>query len=235
MGMLRVVAAVAILIGLAGCSDDTPKVPAHWKVVGQTRPPGNRIVFVEMDPKFAKNRGDYDSAVAALCDGQTMNVGFFLPGDRVPQSSITRDFFGAGGWSNYSPIALAGCQAAGDRFTKWDCDRAGTEGAPEGALCGEGVKEAYAAILSLGSEIGTGAACGWKPAHPENVTIAKTYLDGLPDLQRKVSWHNTFDLFSRPTGPDDRRDCQRLRKQIQTDAAAARKLLSKPVKQAPAG
>jgi hypothetical protein len=214
---------------VGGC-DDKHDAVAHWKVVGSTRPPGMRLVFVEMSPQYAKDRGEYDRAVIRLCESGTLNVAFFLPSDMVPPSGTTGDFFNAGGWKGYKPVALGWCGQTGDKmYTVWDCNRAGVDGAPEDALCGEGVEEAYKAILSLGSEVHVSKACGWRP-NPDDRKIGQAYIATLTDLKRKASWQKAFDDNADSTLPYDVANCPKVKKTVQGDAAAARKLLTSQAK-----
>ena len=225
--MRTVLVTVLAVLALWGC-DDKPLAGAHWKVIGGTSPPGMQIAFIEIDPKYFKHIADYNSAVEVICLRGAGTVAFFLPGDRIPASGSTRDFFAAGGWSNYSEVVLAWCnRSSNDRYTKWDCDRAGADDAPDGALCGQGVKEAYDALMSLGVEIGMANACGWKPAHPEDRAIANAYLESVANIERRAKWMHAFTPFANDTtGPDDRQNCRRLRPEIERRAAAARKLLA---------
>lgn len=219
------IATALMSIAVGGCDDKQQDASAHWKVVGGTHPPGMRIVFVEMSPEHARERQEYDAAVAKLCEPGTFNVAFFLPGDRVPPSGTTKDFFEAGGWSGYKTVVHAWCGHSGDdTYTTWDCDRAGVDGAPEHALCGEGVGAAYDAILSLSGEIHVSKACGWRP-NPDDRRIAQTYIASLTDLKRKAGWQKAFDDNADSTLPYDVSNCPKVKRTVQEHAAAARKLL----------
>lgn len=43
----------------------------------------------------------------------------------------------------------------------WDCERAGVEGAPLSALCGELFRTAHGVVLALAGYEGIGKECGW--------------------------------------------------------------------------
>ena len=223
-------AAVLTVSTLGGCDDKQPNPSVHWKVIGGTHPPGMRIVFVEMSHEHAKMRQEYDRAVASLCESGTLNIAFFSPGDIVPPSGTTREFFDGGGWKGYKPTVLAWCGHLGDDiYTKWDCDRAGVDGAPEGSLCGDGVEAAYGAILSLGSEIRVSKACGWR-TNPEDMKIAQTYIASLTNVNRKANWQKVFDDDANSTLPYDVTNCPKVRRTVLEHAAAARKLLGDQAK-----
>jgi len=197
---------------------------AQWKVVGGL-PDGVKTIYVEMDPQYAKDRREYDAAVEHLCrDRQICNVAFFLPGDRVPNQD-SRTFFASGGWANYPVLASWwGNRNSGlFEFKSWDCRRAGEEGAPPSALCGEGVAEAYNAVLALAGRAGTGEACGWPKTN--DAKLAQTYIANIKNPGRQQVFKEGFDLFYPSKGPDDRADCKKLRGKIDDAAKVARKTL----------
>ena len=135
--MKRTSVAVCMLLALAGC--DAPAERAHWKVVGQLND-GLKASFVEIDGMKAQDRATYDDAVSTLCRSQQICViGFFVAGDRVPNSQDSRQFFASGGWEPYAPLAIwwSNTTTGKTGFTKWDCKRAGAGGAPPDALCGK--------------------------------------------------------------------------------------------------
>jgi hypothetical protein len=43
----------------------------------------------------------------------------------------------------------------------WDCERAGVEGSPLSALCGETFRTAHTVVLRLAGYEGIGKECGW--------------------------------------------------------------------------
>ena len=142
--LLLVLAGLGVvwLTGSMNNRDQEPK-SANWKVIGGLTD-GVMTKFVQMDPLYAMDRCEYDNAVNAVCREQSIcAIAFFLPGDRVPTSQSSRNFFDAGGWANYPVLAMWwGNRNSGSlEYTKWDCDRAGAVGTPLSALCGAGVKE----------------------------------------------------------------------------------------------
>lgn len=113
--------------GMAASSGD------HWKQVGGLDDSEN-FKFVEVDKPNA-GAAVYDDAISKLCGGGgCVQVGFFLVGDSIPPSTSRSAFFRDGGWAKYTPAAVYFT----NEFTKWDCEKAGSEGAPASALCGEG-------------------------------------------------------------------------------------------------
>jgi hypothetical protein len=148
-------------------------------------------VPVELRSKVLK------AASNELCSRRTHGnicvVGFYLPGDKVPVTTAL-DFSGT------DPIAVWwGNEASGTKsFTKWDCLRAGEVGAPENALCGRGVKEAFDAVLSLAARTGIGEFCRW-PNRPDVAADTTEVLGFAESLGRADSFKSQFDT-SRASG-----------------------------------
>jgi len=221
-GGLALIAALGA-IALSGCA---PKTGAHWKEVGSID--GEFIQFVEVDAASAKDGAVYRDAAAQLCHpGSCLQVGFFLPGDPVPPSGSRRDFFQTGGWASYAPAAIfmASSTGPGD-FTKWDCQKAGEADAPSSALCGQGARPEYRAILDLATRTGWTLGCGL-PA-TDNDTVLEKYLRGVSSVKR-AELAAAYDQMKRETskGPDDPANCANLRARIEADGRAARDLLAK--------
>jgi hypothetical protein len=115
-----------------------PQAPTitNWRVIGALID-GWKTKFVEIKAEHAKERVVYDNAVNTLCrEISFCNIAFFLPGDRVPANQSAKDFFDAGGWNNYPVVALwlENWASGSFEYTRWDCDRAGADGAPMSAL-----------------------------------------------------------------------------------------------------
>jgi len=217
--------ALVVLGNLLPSASKQQDASANWKVIGGSIG-GLYIKFVQMDPLYAKDRSEYDYAVKTLCREQSFcEVAFFLPGDRVPANQDSRDFFRAGGWTHYPLLAMWLQNRNSGSYTVWDCDRAGTEGAPLSALCGAGVSDAYDAILSLAGRAGTAEGCGW----PKNgdARAALAYIANIKEAGRREQFKKEFDEMyqSSRKGPDDRADCSRLRSKIEQSAKAARKTI----------
>jgi len=116
---------------LSACNAPGPLAGSGWRQAGGLD--GDMIPFVEVSPDKAKDGATYREAINRLCGpGHCVQVGFFLAGDSIPPSGTRGDFFRAGGWGNYKPLAVY----MGGEFTKWDCERAGEVAAPMSALCG---------------------------------------------------------------------------------------------------
>jgi hypothetical protein len=127
---------VAFTLFLSACHAPVSVDGNGWRQAGGLD--GDMIPFVEVSPDKAKDGATYREAIDRLCGpGRCVQVGFFLAGDSVPPSGPRGDFFRAGGWGNYKPLAVY----MGGEFTKWDCERAGEEAAPPSALCDESTHE----------------------------------------------------------------------------------------------
>jgi Domain of unknown function (DUF4429) len=135
VGCLIIAAAFVVLIVVLGqLGSNLVSEPAHagknWKVVGGLND-GQNMKFVAVDQ--AGLGGDfYNEAIQQLCpSAECAYVGFFTPGDKIPPSTSSSEFFERGGWKEYRPAAVYLVNG----FTKWDCDKAGYANAPEGSLC----------------------------------------------------------------------------------------------------
>ena len=226
--LLLVLAGLGVVwwIGSTSPADQT-QTNANWHVIGGLSD-GLKTKFVEMSPQHARNRREYDNAVNTLCrDISICTVAFFFPGDRVPADQSAKVFFDRGGWTNYPVVALWwGNRNSGSfEYTKWDCDRAGVEGAPANALCGPGVNDAYSAVLSLAGRAGTAEACGWPKNDDAKLTLA--YINNIKEPTRQQEFRKGFERLYQTSKkvPDDRADCSRLRSKIEASAKAARKTL----------
>lgn len=219
--------AACLFLALAGC--DAPPERAHWKVAGQLKD-GLQAKFVEINGTKAQDRATYDDAVSTLCRNQQICViGFFVAGDRLPNSQDSRQFFASGGWEPYSPLAIWWSNTATGKtgFTKWDCKRAGEAGAPIDALCGDGIDEAHSALLSLASRVGIGEACKW-PA-TDGAAIAAKYIASLSDVKRREHFQKAYEQMyvSSRSGPDQLSKCARIRAKLDADAKKARQTLKR--------
>jgi hypothetical protein len=199
----------------------------NWRVIGAFID-GPKTKFVEIKAGHAKDRAEYDNAVNTLCHETSFcTIAFFLPGDRVPTNQSAKDFFDTGGWSNYPVLAFWwGTRDSGSsRYTGWDCDRAGADGAPTDALCGLGVGEAYSAVLALAGRAGTAEACGWPKNDDAKLTLG--YIDNIKEPARQEQFRKGYGLLYQTTkkGPDDSAGCSTLRSKIEASAKAARQTL----------
>jgi hypothetical protein len=68
-------------------------------------------------------------------------------------------------------------------------------------------------------------ACHW-PVDDGKVVVAR-FLASLKDTKRREQFRQAFDQHYEGghDGPDDPKDCQRLRREIEDDARRARKVL----------
>jgi len=120
------------------------------------------LTYVYVEPAAARRRAVYDDAVSAICPQRSprsniCSVQFYLSGDAIPsRARITRQ-------EGINPLATwwENDTSGLREYNTWDCDRAPVEDAPMRALCGQGVAEAYGAILSLALREGIGEACRW--------------------------------------------------------------------------
>lgn len=210
---------------VAGCSKSGDQ---DWHSVGELTD-GLRAKFVEIAAAKAQDRATYEQAVSNLCRGEKICVvGFFLPGDRVPLSQPSKQFFASGGWGSYAPAAVwwSNTTTGATGFTKWDCEKAGIAGAALDALCGKGVAQAHSALLALASRAGMGEACKWPKTSAS--TVAASYIAATPDESRKAFNLKAYEQMytSASKGPDNPADCKRLRAKIEDSAKQAQRTLT---------
>jgi hypothetical protein len=210
---IALVSFVIIIIATVALSfsDRTGSDTRGWTVFRQL---DNRdeitTTVVQIDPGSAKDRSVCEAAVKTLCSmrmhGNICIVGFFLPGDDTPSTGPLPK------WGDYKPLAIWWAnEATGmQRFTFWDCFRAGIEGSPPSALCGAGVKEAYNVALALGARVGIGEFCNW----PSRVDIPATLATIVSETakygrsaQMKAAYEKMFES-GRNTGHSEKAyDC----------------------------
>jgi hypothetical protein len=194
-----------------------------WTLVGSLAD-APKYKFVVISADHAKDRATYDSAVNALCRrNEFCTISFFLPGDRIPKSQDAQTFRTSGGFKAYPTVATWQT----NDFHQWDCERAGKEGAPLGALCGDGIAEAFSAILSLAGRTGMAEFCNW-PKNKSDFDLVMNYIEKLDTAERKDQFRTTYFQRYRSgvSGPDNLTDCSKLRTQVEQRAAEARKLLA---------
>lgn len=217
--------ALGLVALVAACSQSSEQ---NWKPVGKISD-GLRAKFVEVAREKAQDKQAYEAAIASLCkDERICVVGFFLPGDRIPPSTNSKQFMANGGWNSYSPVAVwwSNSNTGATGFKTWDCARAGEAGAPLDALCGNGVKEAYQAILSVAGRAGMAQACKWPKSNAASVAAA--HIANISDPQRQAFTQKAYDgmYASSLKGPDNPADCKRLRPKIEEKAQHAEKVLA---------
>ena len=224
--MKLVFTTLLLCISLAGC-DDHPSQGQGWKVVGQLSD-GLKTRFVEVSRDRLNDRATYDKAVTTLCNQQNICViAYFSPDDRVPPDQTSKTFFSNGGFKDYSPVVVwwSNNNTGVAGFTTWDCQRAGSEGAPLDALCGDGVSEAYSAVLSLAGRAGMAEACNW--VQGDEMQMARSYIGTLKDAGRREQFQKALDTHysSSRKGPDKPDDCKRRRAKVEENAKLARSFL----------
>jgi hypothetical protein len=223
-GLVLVVGVVILLVrGHLSEVRDASKESAHWKLAREIT--GNGSIspqLVEIDPDHAKNRAIYDNAVSVLCADRSLcsSVDFFIRGDRIPPSQTAKSYNASGGVRNYPTVV----RWQGGDYTQWDCERAGAEGAPLAALCGVDIRQAFSAVLSLTGRSNTAEYCGW-PKNDNDRTLVRVYISNMPDHRRREYFQRAVEKYPKG-GPDDPKDCTRLRPNIEKQAAEARKFLA---------
>lgn len=217
----KVIAAGVVVLTVLGLLDgptSLSSVPSSsdWRVARSR----GAVFFVVLTPGRENKRPVYDAAIRALCTGgrACAQVSFYAEGDSVPSEQA----FAASGFRGFNPLAVY-WGGSGGGFTTWDCERAGSGGAPLDALCGPGVREAFGAVLSLAGRTSTAAACGW-PQTDDAARFA-AYLLTVEDPGRREQYRRAFDDRNTRGGPDDRADCIRLRERLEERASAARTVL----------
>lgn len=193
----------------------------HWRKVGELG--GSPYIrFVQVDAESAHDGAVYRDAATTLCGANTdcWQLGIFLPGDQTPPGDDKASFFKGSGWADYSPAAVW----TNNEFTKWDCEKAGSDDAPLSALCGAGAKDQYNAMLSLATRVGWTTGCHL-PATKDRELAERFASRQSP--QKRAQLMQDFDKMAKgsESGPDDPANCQALRTNIEEKARAARKLL----------
>jgi hypothetical protein len=211
-------------ISLGACG--APNTGDHWIVLGRL-PDGPDTIFVEIEPGFEKIRYVYLDAVEKQCGENLCRVLFYARGDKTPPRTSLREFISGGAFGVATLAVWNGRRPGGiNDFTRWDCQRAGVEGAPLGALCGEGVKEDYSAVGTLASMAGIQKACRW-PAN-NDVELLRKYLDTVSPPERQAQSRELFNLLygNGFKSPDNIGECDSIRAKNEADVLAARKRLS---------
>lgn len=195
-----------------------------WKVIGRV-PDGLKPVFVEINQAAISRREVYDDAVRLLCGPGLCRVMFFGSGDQMPASSSFKAFVDSGGFGHRSLAVWSSNASGSGDFNSWDCDRAGSDGAPLGALCGSGVREAYDAILALAGRAGMQKACRWFAV--DDAKVAREYIARMTDQRRQEQFRSDFErMYNGGTSrPDDLSQCENVRKRTEQKVLAARGLL----------
>ncbi|MBR1151202.1 hypothetical protein [Bradyrhizobium sp. JYMT SZCCT0428] len=199
--------------------------PSLWKVVGRV-PDKSKPIFVELDQTAVARREIYDEAVRSLCGSASCQILFLAPGDPTPPSSSFKAFYDFGGFNVRHLAYWYSAQPGSGDFTGWDCERAGANGAPLSALCGDSVREAHKAILTLTIHAGTQKACGWPPNGDEK--IVGDYISRMSDKPRQEQFQSIFlQVYNGGNRrPDNLSECDNVRKRNAARLLEARKLLT---------
>lgn len=114
-----------------------------WRVVSHLTD-GLQIKFVELDPKYGRNRAKYDEIARKLCQEAVPHktvsqVSVYFAGDSIPANLTHSEFKASGGYERFPAVAVFWYNenSGSAEWTTWDCARAGAEGAPASALCGK--------------------------------------------------------------------------------------------------
>lgn len=146
---LLLIYVLLIMAMLCGCnvsdinsSTDT-ELGEGWRVVSQLTD-GLQFKFVELEPRYGRDRAKYDEIARKLCQENTPHkkvsqVSVYFVGDRIPGNLTHAEFGAAGGYERFPAVAVFWYNenSGSAEWTKWDCARAGAEGAPASALCGK--------------------------------------------------------------------------------------------------
>ncbi len=210
---------LAFALLLSACQEASQVGGNGWRQTGGLD--GDMIPFVEVSSDKAKDGTIYREAIDKLCGlGRCVQVGFFLAGDPIPPSGPRGDFFRAGGWGNYKPLAVY----MGNEFTQWDCERAGDAAAPQSALCGENTREEYSAVLRLATRDGWVEGCGLPPFGGRK--LVERYAAKLPEVRRSQILSDYQQMFTSSTsGPDNPSDCEALKQNIERRAKESKVII----------
>jgi hypothetical protein len=216
---------VALLacVSLAGCGG--AKSGDGWREVSSVD--HGFIRFVEVNKDHVKDGALYADAAKSVCGGVCFQVGFFAEGSAEPPNMSRAEFFQQGGWKDYQPLAVY--MGRPGEFSKWDCDRIGAEGAPPTALCGDGAKAQFDAVLSLASRVGWTKGCGLPPTEDE--ALVRKFIALPSQASHRGLLESEFESMRRESsgGPDNPADCKALAPRIEGNAKEARELLTAQV------
>lgn len=207
-------AAMLLLMGAAACSSEPPR----WTEVGNLD--SGAIRFIEVADGYAHDAATYREAAIEACNSSCIQIGFFPRGAVVPGVSSRREFFEAGGWANYDPVAVY--MGGTDQFTRWDCERITAEGAPEGSLCSGSDDEVSLALYKLAIRAAYVEACDMKPTKDRQLVdrFAATQPNGSAITQEFIEKYH-----SGLSGPDDVSMCPSVAEAVERNAVEARALL----------
>lgn len=209
---------------LAACGSSYQQGEGWTEVAGVDR---DFIHVIVVEPGKEQKRTIYDQAVEALCDPDCYQVGFFMSGDPSPSGLSRQEFFDNGGWARYAPLAVYSDRSDGGVYTGWDCVRAGEDGAPLDALCGENAAEEYRAVLNLATRDGWHTSCGL-PAS-DGRAVVERFAQAQGNEERAGQLMAAFDTMYEGArdGPDDPEACNYLRSKVEDDARTARAILTR--------
>ncbi len=205
---------------------------SDWRVVGGLEN-DDIFRFIVVTPGMESKRAVYDAAASALCEQPTSPricvLHFFAKDDPIPPRQPKKQFFATGGFRDYGKMLAVywrNHNSGVAEYTKWDCKRAGVDGAPLSSLCDPAVQMAYEAALALGGRTGNAQACGWPET--EDFSNFLIYLSTVQDPLRREMYRKGFDAMNSGKGPDHLSDCGKLQTKMEERATVARLALGIP-------
>lgn len=232
---ILILGGVVFVLAIFGANQPTiPKAEQEgWRKGGVSRSEFHTLMFVEVDQAHMQNRVTYDRAVKWLCHTSTVlptcRIMFYAPGDPFPPANIqTVGLNIPAGYTRTLAMYSAERDGSPGDFHKWDCERAGTVGAPVTALCGA-VGMNHAAVISLSLRASRSVGCGW-PRYDADAEGVRRFIQQTTNFEERALYQKAYDLFygSGSSRPDDPANCTRLRSQIEAEASDARKILGVP-------
>ena len=221
MVSLKISFATVLALLLVGCGSGEPK---GWKLKGDLE---GKTLWVEVDPKLMKTYERYEAAVDDVCSGSCAMVLFFQAGDVMPPSGENGVKFN-GSLEGYSPVAIW----ASGKFTRWDCERAPSEGTPPDISCGAGGQNFYPLVLDIA--VRDGWVTGCKMPSFDGLRVVQSYLKTVPDEARREKllggYRSSYD--SARDGPDDPAFCNKAKARIDGAAKKAKAILEEEIKKA---
>lgn len=228
------VVAVVVLLAVLGSISGGKAKSDGWQEVSKTSNNLTDAHFVTVDAAHMRSRSTFDAAAHKLCPTAKSGwpicqVYVYAPGDPTPPDNL--EMKGIVMPVDYRRVLATystGQDGSPATWGNWDCQRAGEEGAPASALCGD-LKNKFDSVASLAIRASRAVGCGW-PRYDADADGARRYIQEIRNPEQRAMLKEAFDLLygTGSSRPDNPSDCTRLRPKIEADAVAARRLVGVP-------
>ena len=187
--------------------------------------------FVVVDDAHQRNRLTFETAAHKLCPvaksgWPICQVSIYAVGNPVPPDNVNmKGILIPEAYSRVLAIYSTVQDGSPASWGSWDCQRAGSEGAPTSALCGN-LRERFDAVIALSSRASLAVGCSWSKYEADVIGV-RTYIESTRNSEERAMFTKNFNLFYRNgfSRPDSLSDCSRIRPKIEADAEAARRLI----------